>query len=456
MKTDIEERLRASMEPMLRLPAPERRTGSRLSPASRWRLVAAASTAVAVAAAMVAIILAGQPARSSHPATPPRISTSATPSGSPTPSPESVTGSWQITSTSIAGLVNVACVSTTDCWAVGAEAAGVGPGGLIEGYSGSGWSAVSSPSPTGSISTVLSGVGCTSASDCWIVGDYVQGITAPQQTLIERDAGGDWSIVPSPKLPGTAVEGSLTGVACDSTGDCWAVGWYSDTDGEPYQPLVEHYAAGAWSAAAGSLPTGDVSGQLYGVTCASASDCWAVGEDTPELSGTTIGALIDHYDGSGWSLVASPATPTGASGDNSLWSVTCVSVIDCWAAGEQGTGGQQGGDQETLIERYTGGVWTVVDSPTPQPFGFLKGVTCASASDCWAVGTSWSEPNQQPSPPETETEPAGPLIESYTGGVWAIVPSGTTSSLGGLSAVTCLGSGDCWAVGGGVVEQRQG
>jgi hypothetical protein len=446
MKTDIEERLRASMEPMLRLPAPERRTGSRLSPASRWRLVAAASTVVAVAAAMVAIILAGQPARSSHPATPPPISTSATPSGSPTPSPESVTGAWQITSTSTNDLwSSVACVSTTDCWAVGDdEATG---GGLIEGYSGSGWSAVSSPNPTGSSSTNLNGVACTSASDCWAVGVYIQGITAPQQTLIESDAGGDWSIVPSPKLPGTAIEGSLLGVACDSTGDCWAVGWYSDTDGEPFQPLIEHYAAGAWSAAAGSLPPGDVMGQLYGVTCASASDCWAVGEDWPDLQRTANGALIDHYDGSGWSLVASPATPTGASGDSSLGSVTCVSVSDCWAAGGQ--------DQETLIEQYTGSVWAVVASPTtPQPFGSLDGVTCASASDCWAVGESWSESNYNIDSPGPGPTPKT-LIESFTGSGWAIVSSGTTSSLGGLSAVTCLGSGDCWAVGGGVVEQYQ-
>jgi len=348
-------------------------------------------------------------------------------------------------------LSGVACVSSGDCWAVGTPitnggfGSGTTTGGGVESYSGGTWTSVPSPSPTGSAWTDLSAVACASASDCWFVGDYGKESEGPDQPLVEGDDGGAWSVV-SPPLPTGAVEGALSSVACQSTGDCWAVGYFSDTNGEPYQPLIEHYSAGAWTVTAGDLPAGDDNGMLSAVSCAGASDCWAVGEGSPQISDSTS-ALIEHYEGTGWSVAPSPA-PTGASGvgaGTSLSGVTCVGVSECWAVGDQTTGGDKGGVQEPLIEQYTVGGWTIVDSPTPDDDG-LVGVTCAGATECWAVGNG----------SVSDSGDDEPLIESYAGSSWTVVSSGTISIPSWLSAVSCSGSRDCWAVGEGVVDHYTG
>ena len=60
-----------------------------------------------------------------------------------------------------------------------------------------GWSIVSSPNPGTSPYNFLSGVTCTSASQCWAVGYYVNG-SGFGQTLIEQWDGTSWSVVASP------------------------------------------------------------------------------------------------------------------------------------------------------------------------------------------------------------------------------------------------------------------
>src|ERR1043166_4326896 len=46
---------------------------------------------------------------------------------------------------------------------------------------------------------------------------------------------------------------------------------------------------------------------LNGTTCVSASDCWAVGY---YVVGTTQQTLIEHWDGTEWTIVTSPNDPT--------------------------------------------------------------------------------------------------------------------------------------------------
>src|SRR5438132_14227897 len=58
-----------------------------------------------------------------------------------------------------------------------------------------GWSIVPSPSVSGAPYNFLNAVACVSPSDCWAVGDYA---AAKFQTLIEHWDGTSWSIVTSP------------------------------------------------------------------------------------------------------------------------------------------------------------------------------------------------------------------------------------------------------------------
>jgi hypothetical protein len=119
---------------------------------------------------------------------------------------------------------------------------------------------------------------------------------------------------------------------------------------------------------------------LNGVTCASPSDCWAVGYYS---TGSNIQqTLIEHWDGNSWAIVPSPNVDT--THNNALSAVSCASATTCWAVGSS----NNGSFTQTLIEQWNGTSWTIVPSPNNgTQSNALNGVTCSSASDCWAVGS---------------------------------------------------------------------
>src|SRR5262249_29788513 len=69
--------------------------------------------------------------------------------------------------------------------------------------------------------------------------------------------------------------------------------------------------------------------------------------------------------GPAWSIVASPNTSTGEW--NFLKSVTCTSASDCWAVGYYRNSGVDqicpGCIAGTLIEHWNGTVWSIANSP---------------------------------------------------------------------------------------------
>src|SRR5439155_831432 len=99
-------------------------------------------------------------------------------------------------------LYNVTCVSASECWAVGHYYTGTAWQTLTERWDGSAWTIFSSPSTNATQTNFLNGVACVSASECWAVGYYY----APgsfANTLIERWDGTSWAIVSSPNATAT-------------------------------------------------------------------------------------------------------------------------------------------------------------------------------------------------------------------------------------------------------------
>src|SRR5260370_41267585 len=68
---------------------------------------------------------------------------------------------------------------------------------------------------------------------------------------------------------------------------------------------------------------------------------------------------------------------------NSLNGVAVVSACDAWAVGNDSSPGAG----QTLIEHWNGSAWTVVASPHPGTGSILSGVQAASRTDIWAVGS---------------------------------------------------------------------
>jgi hypothetical protein len=279
-------------------------------------------------------------------------------------------------------LSGVTCVTLTDCWAVGAtESSGGGSVTLVEQNTGSGWQPVTSPNVPSSIDNQLAAVACPSAGDCWAVGTSQESTTTYPDTLIEQDLDGVWTVVASPDAT-TTDDNELYGIACPTSTLCWAVGSYDTASG--YQSLMEEYTPGSGWQIVPTPGLGSLGSELEGVGCASASDCWAVGYET--ISSGAEETVVEQDAGSGWVVVSSPSPAgTGSSDESVLYGVACASASDCWTVGGYET---VPGDVDTLVEQDTGSGWAVVASPNvdgDDP-SLLYAVACPGGSGCWAVG----------------------------------------------------------------------
>src|SRR5947209_3425687 len=130
-------------------------------------------------------------------------------------------------------------------------------------------------------------------------------------------SGGTWSVVPGVNPPG---DDTLFAVAAVSAHDVWAVGSANQHSSMP-RTLTEHWNGTNWSVIASPNP-GNVSfNKLLGVTAISTSNVWAVGYYQSDSG--AVQTLVEHWNGTSWSLVASP---NSASTINQLFAVAAVSA----------------------------------------------------------------------------------------------------------------------------------
>lgn len=132
---------------------------------------------------------------------------------------------------------------------------------------------------------------------------------------------GSWNVVPSPNN-GNSV---LSGIATIAPNDIWAVGYSSPSNKIYSKTLIEHWDGTSWSI----VPSPNVpstSNGLSGVTAISATDIWAVGS-----TGKRGISLIEHWNGTTWSIVASPNPGDHANSFNAVASVPGSNYV--WAVG---------------------------------------------------------------------------------------------------------------------------
>ena len=251
-----------------------------------------------------------------------------------------------------------------------------------------------------------------------VIGLILAGPAAP------GGAAAAWSVVSSPNIGANA--NVLYGVSCATAKSCRAVGFY--TSPGVNRTLAESWNGKAWTVSP-SPNLGGVWNVLYGVSCASPVACMAVG--TYKNDSGVNRTLAESWNGKAWAIVASPNRGTAG---NALSGVSCVSAASCIAVG----GWSASGVNRTLIESWNGTAWSVVKtSPNPgKAFNTLSGVSCASANSCKAVGKYFVG------------AVALTLVESWNGKTWTVAPSpnaGTEANL--LSAVSCVSAVSCKAVG---------
>jgi hypothetical protein len=127
---------------------------------------------------------------------------------------------------------------------------------------------------------------------------------------MERWNGSKWSLQAAAISDGNelAVASELNGVSCTTATDCWAVGvgrFLSKVNGlETVQAVVERWEGGAWSFM--ETPNALDEATLYAVACHKSNSCTAVGyEIVAYLSSNVPAASILHWNGISWAAQAS-------------------------------------------------------------------------------------------------------------------------------------------------------
>jgi hypothetical protein len=259
-------------------------------------------------------------------------------------------------------------------------------------------------------------------------------LTAVLGTAVTAVMAGPATAAPSRVSAALPPYNELFGVSCPSAKDCVAVGNDQRAFGNKGGPLIQTWNGKAWKTVSDKLPATGVAGELFDVSCKGASFCVAVGL---YLNGSFTGfPLAETWHGKTWTP-STPAVPKGSTGVE-LNGVSCTAVNSCVAVGQYFTPSHT----FVLAEVWNGSKWTA--SAPPLPSGIvvanLDKVSCVSAKFCVAVGTS-------------ATNTAGSvLIEVWNGKSWVrktAVPPASSKFDATLNAVSCTSVKSCVAAGAG-------
>jgi hypothetical protein len=238
--------------------------------------------------------------------------------------------------------------------------------------------AVAVPASAAPLEHQIFGVSCVSAKDCVAVGLNQDAYGNKGGPLADAWNGKTWKSVPM-KLPAAAISGELFGVSCKSATACMAVGLWLNSSFAGF-PLAQTWNGKAWTASTPPSPSGSSGVQLNAVSCATAKNCVAAGI---WFGKSGAGAILESWSGGKWAI-ARPALPKG-SVSGSFSGVSCEATAFCVAVGSYTT--STGGGP--LVYSWNGKAWKPMTVPPPAfaKFGaFLQAVSCTSAKSCVAVG----------------------------------------------------------------------
>ena len=311
-------------------------------------------------------------------------------------------------------LNGVAAISPNNVWAVGSETSNTlysGPiSALIEHWDGTRWKIVPG-ADAGALArsiarnvtvtgTTFASLAAISADDIWAAGSmYVAEKSAVvNHSLIEHWDGKKWQVVTGPD---SAIQGSfLENVQAVSANDVWAVGFAIPANVVPFAitPLVEHWDGSRWSLM--SMPASFQGAFLYAVSAVSPNDVWIAGSLS---AGASEGPLLAHWNGQSWQTSTLPDALVGSASD--LLALKAISTNDVWAVGGLASGTIN--DRRAtpmMIMHWDGRRWNA----TPEPAGAsLQAIAASNSRDVWAVGKSVT--NQA-------------LVEHWDGQRWSSIP----------------------------------
>jgi hypothetical protein len=280
---------------------------------------------------------------------------------------------------------------------------------------------------------VFGDVSALSATDAWAVGYSADKLATADEgdgkTLVEHWDGQTWTLVASPS-PGLYQNG-FNAVLAIAPNDVWAAGYRSETHLD-IESLVEHWDGSAWSVVAGpSVPGAEV--QIFDLArVPGSSKVVAVGSSTAPMGFEQPFAA--RWNGTTWETLTTRTFPEGG---GRFQGVAAVSGNDVMAVGGGGNGGSQ---NKTLGERFDGSRFRMARPINPFPgVDALLGISRVPGTDhMWAVGTGKNHGGRT-------------LAEYWDGSSWTVYPTPPDAAANGsasyLFGVASIREDLAWAVG---------
>ena len=270
--------------------------------------------------------------------------------------------------------------------------------------------------PSGGFS-LLSGISCTSASNCTAVGQDV----VSNQPIYVVETDGVWGAPVTVTMGSGDEGGSLNAVSCFSPGNCTAVGASSNSN-SINGPIYAVETAGVWGSTV-DLGAGATQPSFTAISCTAVAECTAVGKGVNGLPSFAT------QTGANWSSPAelSAANSTGFTG------ISCTSATECTAVGGMT---DNWGTFLPLVASSTGGAWSApVSLETAPNAGYnseLQSVGCWNSTSCLAIGSDHD----------------GNLTSAVeNSGTWSGVTHFPVALAADFRSLTCYSSGSCTAMG---------
>lgn len=243
-------------------------------------------------------------------------------------------------------------------------------------------------------------VACTRGGNCVAVGSYISKGSATEG-LVLTETNGVWKSAIAAVLPGNASafpSGLVSEVACVSSGNCTAIGTYTDASGDVEgMTLTETHSV--WRRALPMAMPGGAATNPHaffygfgGLDCPSIGNCSAGGQ---YLVGTSTyeGFFINEVNGT-WRPATELLLPTGAqmAGKNGgVVAVSCRSAGNCSAGAAYLDGSSE---YQALVVNEVAGRWETglkVTLPTGNNTvgidGGVYGLICHAKGPCTATGS---------------------------------------------------------------------
>jgi hypothetical protein len=324
-------------------------------------------------------------------------------------------------------LADVVTLSPADAWAVGwtSNPSSLDSRSFSMHWDGTAWSIVDTPQPGGAYGDRLLAVDAVAPNNVWATGLYQDAQTHEHSVILHWD-GTSWrrfrlgtpSLTPTP-VPQQACDtyGGLAGITVVSASDIWAVG----------DATTCRFNGRTWTEVPSPQPRpeyDELSYPLEDVAAAAPDDVWAVGSRVIDTGFSVVwDSLIEHWDGTQWTRHIIDVPP-----DQTLYGVDAVASNDIWAVGRN--------DYGATIDHYDGSTWSHVATPAAGQGGALGGIGSSAPDDLWAAGFTQSGNVIEHAPSSLQGAVVGTTNVSFSTVSWFGPVNGSTQAdaFGGFEA----------------------